>query len=139
MDSNNSSLCTIDQPVIGHAVEFKPVVAGDNLYLRFHGRNEKAWKNSIGNFGKNQSYEQQSSRYDYLYSLGELSEIEQKINEALDKVKKIFVILNNHPHGNAIANALEMLHLLGDRMKINVPDTTLKAYTRLTKICYNSV
>ena len=135
--SNKSSLCTIDQPLVGESIDFRPIVAGDNLYIRFHGRNTKAWKNSISNFGKDQTYEQQSSRYDYLYSPGELNEIEQKIKEVLEGVKKIFVILNNHPHGNAVANALEMLYLLGERMKINVPETALKSYPRLSKICLN--
>ncbi len=135
--SHKSSLCTIDQPVIGEAVEFKPLIVGDNLYIRFHGRNEKAWKNSIGNFKKEQTYEEQSERYNYLYTPGELFEIEQKIKEVFDKVKKIFVILNNHPKGNAVANALELLHMLGERIKINVPETTLKAYPRLSKISLN--
>ena len=132
-----SSLCTIDQPVIGEAVEFKPLNIGDNLYVRFHGRNEKAWKKSISGFGEKQSYEQQSERYDYLYTPGELIEIEQTIKEVLDTVKKIFIIMNNHPHGNAVANALELLHLLSERMKVHVPETTLKAYPRLGKIVLN--
>jgi uncharacterized protein YecE (DUF72 family) len=134
---SKSSLCTIDQPIIGEAVEFNPVKAGENLYIRFHGRNEKAWKNSLGNFVKDQTYEQQSERYDYLYSPGELLEIEQAIKEVLDTVKKVFVILNNHPKGNAVANALELLHFLSERMKVPVPETTLKTYPRLTKISLN--
>ncbi|MBS3943888.1 MAG: DUF72 domain-containing protein [Melioribacter sp.] len=137
LENNNSSLCTIDQPVIGEAVEFKPVKAGDNLYIRFHGRNTKAWKGSLRKFGKDQSYEEQSERYNYLYSPGELLEIEQKIKEVLDTVKKVFVILNNHPQGNAVANALELIHLLKERIKVNVPETTLKAYPRLSKISLN--
>ena len=131
VSSNKSSLCVIDQPEIGKSVEFNPITVGDNLYLRFHGRNTKAWKQSIGNFGKTQTYEEQSARYDYLYSPGELLEIEQKIKEVFDTVKRIYIIMNNHPHGNAVANALEMLHLLNERIKINVPETTLKAYPRL--------
>jgi uncharacterized protein YecE (DUF72 family) len=134
---NKSSLCTIDQPEIGEAVEFKPLAVGDNLYIRFHGRNKKAWQQSINNFSKSQTYEQQSERYDYLYSPGELLEIERVVKEVLTAVKKVFVILNNHPHGNAVANALELLHLLTERVKVNVPQTTLKAYPRLTKISLN--
>jgi len=42
--------------------------------------------------------------------------------------------MNNHPHGNAVANALEMLHLLNERLKVKVPDTTLKTYPRLSEI-----
>jgi uncharacterized protein YecE (DUF72 family) len=132
-----SSLCTIDQPIIGDAVDFKPIKVGENLYIRFHGRNEKVWKQSLTNFGSKQSYEQQSERYDYLYSPGELIEIEQAIKEVMDTVKKIYIILNNHPKGNAVANALELLHLLGERMKVNVPPTTLSAYPRLGKIVLN--
>jgi len=134
VSSNKSSLCTIDQPVIGKSVVFNPITVGSDLYVRFHGRNNKAWKDSFGNFGKTQTYEEQSERYDYLYSPGELLEIDQKIKEVLDTVKRIFVIMNNHPHGNAVANALEMLHLLNERLKVKVPDTTLKTYPRLSEI-----
>lgn len=135
--NNNSSLCTIDQPEIGEAIGFKPLNAGDNLYIRFHGRNEKAWKQSLNNFSKSQTYEQQSERYDYLYSPGELLEFENTIKEVLDTVKKVFLILNNHPHGNAVANAFELLYLLKERMKVKIPPTTLKTYPRLTKISLN--
>ncbi|MDZ7764285.1 MAG: DUF72 domain-containing protein [Melioribacteraceae bacterium] len=131
---NKASLCTIDQPVLGQAVEFEPTAVGKNLYLRFHGRNEEAWSKSIKNFGKKQTYEQQSARYDYLYSPGELIEIDQKLKEVIDTVNKVIVIMNNHPHGNAVANALELLHLLNEKMKVNVPENTLKSYPRLKKI-----
>lgn len=131
---NNASLCTIDQPVLGKAVEFEPTAVGDNLYLRFHGRNEEAWSKSIKNFGKKQTYEQQSARYDYLYSPGELIEIDQKLKEVIDTVNKVIVIMNNHPHGNAVANALELMHLLNEKIKVIVPENTLKAYPRLKKI-----
>lgn len=134
VEQNNSSLCTIDQPIMGQAIEFEPTTVGKNLYLRFHGRNEEAWSKSIKNFGKKQTYEQQSSRYDYLYSPGELVEIDQKLKEVIDTVNKVIVIMNNHPHGNAVANALELLHMLNDKMKVNVPENTMKAYPRLKKI-----
>lgn len=134
---NKSSLCTIDQPLIGEAVEFKPIKAGDNLYIRLHGRNEKAWKESLQNFSKDQTYEQQSVRYDYLYSPGELLEFERMIKDVKETVKRIFVLLNNHPKGNAVVNALELIHLLNERIKIAVPPTTLKTYPRLTNISLN--
>jgi uncharacterized protein YecE (DUF72 family) len=137
LENSNSSLCTIDQPQIGEAVEFNPIKAGNNLYIRFHGRNTKAWKASISNYGKEQTYEQQNERYNYLYSPGELIEIEQKLKEVLDTVKKVFIILNNHPNGNAVANAYELIHLLNERIRVNIPETTLKAYPRLSKISLN--
>lgn len=134
VSSNKSSLCTIDQPVIGKALEFKPILVGENLYVRLHGRNVKEWKKSTGRMGVKLTYEQQSERYNYFYTPGELIEIENGIKEIFDAAKKIFVILNNHPHGNAVANALEMLHYLNERIKIKVPLTTLNSYPRLSKI-----
>ena len=131
------TFCTIDQPQIGESLEFDPIVGNKAAYIRFHGRNEEAWKQSLGNFGKKQTYEQQSARYEYLYSPGELVEIDQKLKEIFDKVKKVFVIMNNHPHGDAVANALELLYLLKEKSKIKMPETILKAYPRLKEFAFN--
>lgn len=132
--SLNVTFCTIDQPQIGQAIPFEPIVTNDNAYIRFHGRNIDAWKKSIANFGKEQTYEQASERYKYLYSPGELTEISQKIKEIYDKVKEIYVIMNNHPQGDAVANAFELMHMLSEQAKINVPETILTSFPRLKKI-----
>ena len=105
--------------------------------MRFHGRNEEAWRRSLSNFGKKQTYEEQSARYEYLYSPGELTEIDQKLREIYDRVKKVFVVMNNHPHGDAVANAFELLHILKDRVKIKMPPTITKAYPRLKEFAKN--
>ena len=131
------TFCTIDQPQIGEAIEFNPVVGNKMAYVRFHGRNTEVWKKSLANFGKRQTYEERSARYKYLYSPGELIEISERIKEIYDKVKKIFVIMNNHPHGDAVANAFELLHLLKDRVKIKMPPTIVKAYPRLEEFVEN--
>ncbi|MFA4923098.1 MAG: DUF72 domain-containing protein [Ignavibacteriaceae bacterium] len=119
----NISLCTIDQPEIGKAIQFEPVVTNETAYLRFHGRNVDAWKKSLANFGKKQSYEQQSERYKYHYSPGELTEVMQKVKEIYGKVKEIYIIMNNHPQGNAVANALELMNML--KVKIQKKKTGL--------------
>ncbi|MBN2571078.1 MAG: DUF72 domain-containing protein [Ignavibacteriales bacterium] len=134
LQQHNTSLCTIDQPKIGSSIQFKPLITNNTAYIRFHGRNAEAWKNSINNFGAKQTYEQQSERYNYLYTPGELVQISQQIKEIYDKVKKIFVIMNNHPVGNAVANAFELLHLLKEKAKLKIPETTLKVYPRLIAI-----
>ncbi len=131
------TFCTIDQPQIGEAIEFEPIVGNNATYIRFHGRNEEAWKQSIYNYGKKQTYEEQSARYKYLYSPGELVEIDQKIKEIYNTVKKVFIIMNNHPHGDAVANAFELLHLLKEKTKVKMPGTIVKAYPRLEKIAAN--
>jgi uncharacterized protein YecE (DUF72 family) len=130
----NLTYCTIDQPQIGQAIPFEPIITNDKAYLRFHGRNVKAWLKSINNYGKQQSYEEQSERYKYLYSPGELVEIDHKIKSIQEKVKEVYVIMNNHPQGDAIANAFELIHLLEEKDKVQMPSTIVKAYPRLEEI-----
>jgi uncharacterized protein YecE (DUF72 family) len=136
---NNLIFCTIDQPQIGQAIEFDPIITNDKAYIRFHGRNTEAWKKSLSNFGKLQTYEEQSSRYSYLYSPGELVEIEQKIKSIQQKVKEVNVIMNNHPQGDAVANAFELIHLLEEKAKIEMPTTILRAYPRLEEISTKNI
>lgn len=134
---NDLTLCTIDQPQIGQAIPFEPIITNDKAYIRFHGRNVDAWKKSLSNFGKEQTYEEQSSRYSYLYSPGELVEIVQKIKSIEEKVKEINVIMNNHPKGDGVANAFELIHLLEEKTKVEMPETIVKAYPSLETIVAN--
>ncbi len=127
-------MCTIDQPILGQAVEFNPLPVGEYLYIRLHGRNETAWKKSLSNFNKKQTYEQQNERYSYLYSFGELMDIDHRIKDMYDSVKGIYIILNNHPKGDAVPNAFELMYILKKRSKLVVPETTLKAYPRLSRV-----
>jgi uncharacterized protein YecE (DUF72 family) len=108
----NISFCTIDQPEIGKAIQFEPVVTNQIAYLRFHGRNVDAWKKSLTNFGKEQSYEQQSERYNYRYFPGELAEVMQKVKAIYSKVKEMYIIMNNHPQGNAVVNAKDFMNMM---------------------------
>ncbi|MGE5497455.1 MAG: DUF72 domain-containing protein, partial [Syntrophothermus sp.] len=134
LKSLDVSMCTIDQPQIGQSVPFEPAVTNERGYIRFHGRNTEAWKQSINSYGKEQTYEQASERYKYLYSPGELVEIEQKIKEVADRVREVYVIMNNHPSSYGIVNAFEMLFMLRGREKLELPENTLKAFPRLSKI-----
>ncbi len=129
----NMTFCTIDQPQVGSAIQFNPVITNGKAYLRFHGRNADAWMKSINSFGMKQSYDEQNERYKYLYSPGELVEIEQKIRSVCERAKEIYVIMNNHPQGEAVANAFELIHLLEEKAKVDMPDTILKAFPRLGK------
>ncbi len=137
LKESNVSLCTIDQPKIGSAITFNTDLTTDTLYIRCHGRNEQAWVNSIKNYGNTQTYNEQNERYKYFYSPGELVEIERQIREVYDKIRQVFIIMNNHPFGYAVANAFELMYLLKDRIKINIPEITVKTFTRLAKIAVN--
>ncbi len=129
---NNITFCTIDQPQIGQAIQFKPIITNNIVYIRFHGRNSNAWKESVANFNKNKSYKDRSERYNYLYSPGELAGFQQSLKLIEKKVKEINIILNNHPNGNAVVNAFEFMNMLNEKMKI--PSIILKNFPRLNKI-----
>ncbi len=131
------ALCSIDQPMIGNSVKFTPRVYNGKAYLRFHGRNSEAWMQSIKNFNKKQTYEQQNERYKYLYSAGELKEIELQIKKVEKQAKEIYVIMNNHPGGYAPANALRLIHLLENKDPIMVPKTPIRELNALFDIAKN--
>lgn len=134
LQENDVSFCVVDQPKVGKSISFNTVVTNDTLYVRCHGRNVQGWTNSIKNFGNAQTYNEQNERYKYLYSPGELVEIERQIKEVYDNIKRVFLIMNNHPFGYAVANAFEFMYLLKDRNKVRIPDLTVKTFSRLEKI-----
>jgi len=127
------TFCTVDLPTLGESIDFSPIVGNNSMYIRFHGRNEDVWKKS-NNFGKDKTYEEQNARYEYLYSPGELISIKRRIQEVDDSVKDIYIVMNNHPKGNAVANAFELLNLLKDREKVSIPQTTVNSFGRLKVI-----
>jgi uncharacterized protein YecE (DUF72 family) len=125
------TFCTIDQPQLGSTLPFKPIITNEIAYIRFHGRNKEAWSNSIKNFGKKQTYEEQSERYKYLYSNTEILEVVFQLKEIENKVKEIYLIMNNHPTGYAVVNAFEFIHHLKEEMKSKPPETLVKAFPTL--------
>lgn len=124
---------TIDLPQIGASLPFELKTTNDKAYLRLHGRNVKEWSKSIRNYGKEQTYEQRSARYDYLYSPAELISILRAIKPLLKMIKLLFVIFNNHPKGNAVANAFEFKSSL-ENDKLVIPKPTLSTFPRLERI-----
>ncbi len=173
LDRNNAGFASIDQPVIGKSIPFKPVRTGPVGYVRMHGRNYKAWfapkkdneethpssSGSSGSSGSslpsNRSPDapqnapgssasppdlphalpsgSPSARYDYLYSRKEIGEIAEKVLQVAQGAKKTFVIQNNHPFGQAVANALQLRAALGEE-DILVPATMLRRFPDLSSI-----
>jgi uncharacterized protein YecE (DUF72 family) len=73
-------------------------------YLRFHGRNKKAW------YGTDSV-----RRYDYLYSEDELAEWVPKIKDLTEKTDRVFAFFNNHAKAQAPANAKMLINLLSGK------------------------
>ena len=79
----------VDEPLLPPEVH----LTTDFAYFRWHGRGEKPW-------------------FDYRYSEKEMEEWVPKLEEASGKVKKVFGYFNNHFHGYAPENCLQLLRKL---------------------------
>ena len=104
-------------------------VTGNRGYLRCHGRRRDAWFE----FGSDSA-----ARYDYLYSPEELEDLAARTRELMEKAAETYVIFNNHPAGQAVANALELIHLLQPGHKVSPPPGLITAFPRLAETVLNS-
>ena len=96
-------------------------VVGPLGYVRLHGRNATTWFDSRA--GRDQ-------RYDYLYGPEEMGEIAGQVRRLADAVDQTYVITNNHFGGQAVANAFELMALLGDELPL-APIELVESYPSL--------
>jgi uncharacterized protein YecE (DUF72 family) len=107
----------IDEPKFKDSVRQPEVPATPFAYLRFHGRNAKAWW-ATSDHGE---------RYHYLYSIDELRPVARDLIDITSRAHRAFATLNNHPDARAIKNAAELKRLLGQA----VPDLPVPLRERL--------
>jgi uncharacterized protein YecE (DUF72 family) len=117
--------CNIDQPMVSYPMGGTRWVTGSRGYLRCHGRRKNAWFE----FG-----EDRGARYDYLYAPEELEGLAARVRELVVKARETYVIFNNHPAGQAVANALELAHRLRPERGPPVPPGLLTAFPRLGEL-----
>ena len=130
LDKRCVGIAAIDQPVIGKSIEFKPVRTGKIGYVRMHGRNYDAW------FAKKDSGKATKSpmpRYDYYYSEKEIKEIADNVRVVSEGTGETYVIQNNHPWGQAVANAFELKDELGQTIS-EIPDTMFTRFPKLKRL-----
>lgn len=82
--------CNVDEPLLPSEVH----VTTDFAYFRWHGHGKNPW-------------------FDYRYGIDELEPWIPKLKETSLKVKKVFGYFNNHYHGYAVENCLQVLEMLG--------------------------
>ncbi|MDO9532590.1 MAG: DUF72 domain-containing protein [Deltaproteobacteria bacterium] len=116
--------CNIDQPMVSYPMGATRWVTGPRGYLRCHGRRQDAWFA----FG-----DDRGARYDYLYSPEELEDLAARARELVAKARETYVIFNNHPAGQAVANALELISLLSPGHNVRIPPGLITAFPRLAQ------
>jgi uncharacterized protein YecE (DUF72 family) len=117
--------CNIDQPMVSYPMGATRWVTGLRGYLRCHGRHREAWFE----FG-----DDRQARYDYLYAPDELEDLAGRARELMAKARETYVIFNNHPAGQAVANALELTQALAPTRRLRVPPGILEAFPRLERL-----
>jgi uncharacterized protein YecE (DUF72 family) len=80
----------VDEPLLPPEVH----LTTDFTYFRWHGRGKGIW-------------------FDYRYGRDELKPWVPKVKDAVEKVKTAYGYFNNHYHGYAIENCLQVMEMLG--------------------------
>ncbi|MBL8863602.1 MAG: DUF72 domain-containing protein [Planctomycetes bacterium] len=115
------SLAHIDlPPAWNHPPDWHPST-GPIGYLRVHGRNSAQWFREGA---------ERDDRYDYLYGADELRQLARRAERIAAEHDTTAVVTNNHFGGQAVANALELLHLLRGE-PVPAPPEIVEAFPRL--------
>jgi len=87
---HNVAYTIVDEPLLPPLTVF----TADFSYIRWHGKGQRPW-------------------FNYRYSEEELKEWVPKIKEAAEKTKRVYGYFNNHFHGYAPENCIQLLEMLG--------------------------
>jgi len=90
LDKYKLAYTIVDEPHLPPDIE----ITTNFAYFRWHGRGQKPW-------------------YNYHYSEDELKEWVPRIQEAQERVNVVYGYFNNHYHGYAPENCLDILDMLG--------------------------
>ena len=85
-----AAYCIVDEPLLPAEIH----VTSDIGYVRWHGHGERPW-------------------YDYQYDQKQLQEWVPKVKTVRENSQKTFGIFNNHFHGYAPENCLQLMNMLG--------------------------
>lgn len=90
LEKYNVAYTNVDEPLLPPEVH----LTADFAYFRWHGHGKNIW-------------------FDYHYCKEELEPWVEKVEAAACKVKKVYGYFNNHYHGHAPENCLQLLERLG--------------------------
>ena len=93
--SYNVAYTIVDEPLLPP----KMVYTADFAYIRWHGRGSRPW-------------------FNYRYSELELREWVPRVREAAEKTGRVYGYFNNHFHGYAPENCIQLLEMLGEATRL---------------------
>lgn len=114
-------LCNIDQPLFKKSIKPGAEATSAIGYVRLHGRNYRNWFSEKADVRE---------RYDYLYSINELSSWVERAKVLAENTTDTYVMSNNHNIGKAVANSLEFNSLLTGEPVV-APTTLVAHYPEL--------
>jgi uncharacterized protein YecE (DUF72 family) len=100
----NAGMCSVDEPELKGLIGRELFMVSNVAYIRFHGRNATKWW----------EHEEAHERYDYKYSIGELTDWVPRLKAASKKVESVYAFFNNHYRGQAVQNAQLLMAFLLD-------------------------
>jgi uncharacterized protein YecE (DUF72 family) len=94
---HNIAWVQIDEPKFSTSVAQEVPLTADMAYFRFHGRNAQDWWTGDS-----------ETRYRYLYSPEEITELAERVKKAAARAGTLFAFFNNHWKAYAPRNANDM-------------------------------
>lgn len=107
-------VCLVEADLPG-AVDARQVVGARHAYLRFHGRRADIWS-ATG--------ERDGARYDHLYARDDLAPWAERIREHQRAGREVRAYFNNAPRAQSVANAMDLVELLGSPAGLPRPKLT---------------
>ena len=92
---HNVAYTIVDEPLLPPSTIF----TADFSYIRWHGRGQRPW-------------------FNYRYSDEELREWVPKVKESAEKTERVYGYFNNHFHGYAPENCIQLLEMMGKATRL---------------------
>ena len=123
LNAHGAAWAQIDEPKFRFSIRQDLVPNQRALYyMRLHGRNAEKWW----------AHDHPDERYNYLYTPGEVDAFAETVNTVRRLVHTIYVYMNNHFAGKAVANAAALRHAVGQEAPGEYSDEMLARYPFLS-------
>jgi uncharacterized protein YecE (DUF72 family) len=125
LNERRAAWVQIDEPKFRFSIRQNRLPNGTRLYyMRLHGRNAEQWW----------THDHPDERYNYLYAPAEIDDFADTVSRVRQLVQTIYVFMNNHFAGKAVANAAALRHAAGQPVPGDYPDEMLERYPFLRQI-----